>query len=267
MKLHQLLLVCFVIGCTAPSQQQGGNSTATDTIQTNSGLQYFFLTKGNGRKVERGSKLDTKLSLIVDDSVVWTSYEAEDSLFSFVIGVDRVISGFEEMAYLMREGDNVVAILPDSLAYGDKGAGDVIPPNATLIYDRYEIVGVSEPKKVLSDTLFPIFESASATEMIEAYQAIVTSDLNEQYHMEATRDLFRMITQSERYEELEQIAIAFADIADDTSGKQSAWYNELMAILYQGDTSRAIVRIKEIIAIEPDEETWKSMLEDMTKKE
>lgn len=64
-------------------------------------------------------------------------------------GVSGVIDGFEEMAFLMREGDNVVATLPYDIAYGEDGAGDDIPPYATLVYDRYEIVSVSEPKKCL----------------------------------------------------------------------------------------------------------------------
>lgn len=267
MKIYHLFIIAFIVGCSSTTQQTEKGTTPNDTIQTSSGLRYYFLKKGEGRKVERGAKLDTKLSLIVDDSVVWTSYEAEDSLFSFVVGVDRVIKGFEEMAYLMREGDNVVAILPDSLAYGDKGAGDVIPPNATLIYDRYELAGVSAPKKILSDTLYPIFENGTAEEMIAAYSGIAESDLKEQYHMDAVRGLYQQIAQSERYEDLEQIAIAFEAMATDQSNKQSAWYNQLIAILQQGDTMRAITRTKEIIAQDPDEETWKGMLEDMTREE
>ncbi|MEQ9006440.1 MAG: FKBP-type peptidyl-prolyl cis-trans isomerase, partial [Ekhidna sp.] len=172
MKLTRLIILALVCACSGKSEQSN-DLTLNDTIQTASGLQYYYLKKGDGREVEKGAKLDTKLSLMVDDSVVWTSYSDEDSLFSFIIGVDGVIKGFEEMAYIMREGDNVVAILPDSLAYGDEGAGDVIPPNATLVYDRYELVSVSEPKKMLSDTLYPIFENGTAEDMIEGYRNMV----------------------------------------------------------------------------------------------
>ena len=260
MKLTRLIILALVCACSGKSEQSN-DLTLNDTIQTASGLQYYYLKKGDGREVEKGAKLDTKLSLMVDDSVVWTSYSDEDSLFSFIIGVDGVIKGFEEMAYIMREGDNVVAILPDSLAYGDEGAGDVIPPNATLVYDRYELVSVSEPKKMLSDTLYPIFENGTAEDMIEAYRNMVNSGLSEQYHMSSKRSLYQLITASERYKELEQIAIAFEEMATSKGEKQGDWYNQLVAILQQGDTARAISRVKEVINMDPEEEYWKTMLE------
>lgn len=97
-------------------------------------------------------------------------------------GVSGVIDGFEEMAFLMREGDNVVATLPYDIAYGEDGAGDDIPPYATLVYDRYEIVSVSEPKKVLADTLAIAFSEAGTEGVREAYESIIDSELSDQYH-------------------------------------------------------------------------------------
>jgi FKBP-type peptidyl-prolyl cis-trans isomerase len=64
--------------------------------------------------------LATDLSLKVNGKVVWTSYEMPDSLFIFVAGYSRVIKGFAEVSLLLREGDEIVAILPDSIAYGAK---------------------------------------------------------------------------------------------------------------------------------------------------
>ena len=49
-------------------------------------------------------------------------------------GIGKVFKGFDEMALLMREGNNVVARLLGPIAYGERGSGDVIPPNATLVY-------------------------------------------------------------------------------------------------------------------------------------
>jgi len=45
---------------------------------------------------------------------------------------------------LLREGDEIIAILPDSLAYGAKGAGDIIPPYSTLVYDQFKVVSVEK---------------------------------------------------------------------------------------------------------------------------
>jgi FKBP-type peptidyl-prolyl cis-trans isomerase len=77
--------------------------------------------------------------------VVWNTNELPDSLFTFVVDSTRLIKGFTEVCRLLREGDEIVAILPDSLAYGAKGAGDVIPPHATPVYDVFKVVSVEAP--------------------------------------------------------------------------------------------------------------------------
>jgi hypothetical protein len=172
-KLIPFTLILLIMACSKPAETD--SELNNDTIQTASGLRYVYLKRGEGRKVEKGSMLGTKLSLMVEDSVVWNTHEEPDSLFTFVAGVGGVIKGFDEMALLMREGDNVLAILPDSLAYGDKGTGDVIPPNATLVYDRYEIVSVSEPRKVSIDTLYQII-SNEGVEALKAQFEIIVAD-------------------------------------------------------------------------------------------
>lgn len=168
----------LIIACSKPTEKEP--ELNNDTIRTESGLRYVYLKRGEGRKVEKGSMLETKLSLMVDDSVVWNTYEEPDSLFAFVAGVGDVIKGFDEMALLMRAGDNVLAILPDSLAYGDKGAGDVIPPNATLVYDRYEIISASEPRKVAIDTLYQILND-DGIEILKAHFETIVGDTTN-YH-------------------------------------------------------------------------------------
>lgn len=262
MKRFLILLCAIALGCSSKKEESTTTETY-DTITTASGLQYYYLKKGDGRKVEKGSKLDTKLSLMVDDSVVWTSYESEDSVFSFIAGISSVIKGFEEMAFLMREGDNVVAILPDSLAYGSKGAGNVIPPNATLVYDRYELVGVSEPKKVLSDTLIPVLENTSIDQMLEVYQNIDNTTLRNSYHMDQKRELYTKVLKSERFSDLETMALRFETLSTSTDEKQGAWYYQVVAMLSQGDTARAVTRLKEIIVMDPEESYWSEMLSEL----
>ncbi|MEM8568088.1 MAG: FKBP-type peptidyl-prolyl cis-trans isomerase [Bacteroidota bacterium] len=170
--MKYLVPVFLFIGMACSGPDMNNTELKNDTVQTHSGLRYVYLKRGEGRKVEVGSKLDTKLSLMVEDSVIWNTYSAPDSLFSFVVGVGQVIKGFDEMALLMREGDNVLAILPDSIAYGDKGAGDAIPPNATLVYDRYEIVSASEPRLVPVDTLRSILKDSGIEELGAQFEAI-----------------------------------------------------------------------------------------------
>lgn len=148
MKIYFLsfLTFSFLILCSCQFKQGASQASESgDTIQTASGLKYLYLKKGDGPMVVSGAKVGTLLSLKVDDSVVWNSYEQPDSLFSFVADSTRLIKGFTEVVSYLRQGDEIIAILPDSLAYGAKGAGDVIPPHATLVYDQFKVVSVVLP--------------------------------------------------------------------------------------------------------------------------
>lgn len=213
--------------------------------------------------VEKGSIVDTKLSLLVEGELIWTSYEAEDSLFTFIAGVSGVISGFEEMAFLMREGDNVVATLPYDIAYGENGAGDDIPPYATLVYDRYEIVSVSEPKKVLGDTLSIVFEESGTDGVISAFTEITSSEMADEYHSDLTllQSFYADLRENEHYEELELLARFFVTQASDDSEKTLPGYFIVVSIEDREELDRAIEVTNDFLEEFPDDQWFQSRLE------
>ena len=147
-------LVILLIAISSCRPNKGGVDVIRlgDTIQTSSGLKYYYIKKGKGRSIESGSKVGTYRSLKVDDSVVWNTNELPDSLFTFLADSTKLIKGFTEVSRLLREGDEIVAILPDSLAYGAKGAGDIIPPYATLVYNEFKVVRVEQPVNEINQT-------------------------------------------------------------------------------------------------------------------
>jgi len=258
MKYFYLLLALIIIGCKQDNRPSPEQANTNDTISLASGLQYYYLKKGEGRQVEKGSLVDTKLSLRVKDSTVWTSYEDTDSLFSFIVGHDPVIDGFEEMALLMREGDNVVAILPDSLAYGDKGAGDDIPPHSTLIYDRYEMVGVSTPRKVLTDTLNYALDHEGVEGVIATYQGIVSSADADQYHSELAHlgAFMRSLYIAKKYAEVEAICTHFIEVAEKEVDKELFGYYYIISTQKQGKYDEAIAMVNRFLEDELEEEEW-----------
>ncbi len=259
MRLSFLLIFALIIGCT-PNNNDGLGPE--HTITTESGLQYYYLKKGDGPMVEKGSIVDTKLSLLVEDELIWTSYEAEDSLFTFIAGVSGVIDGFEEMVFLMREGDNVVATLPYDIAYGEEGAGDDIPPFATLVYDRYEIVSVSEPKKVLGDTLSLVFEESGTEGVIQTYNEIMSTESADDYHADLTllQSFYGDLRDSEHFEELETLAQFFKSKAADDFEKALPGYYIVVSIEDREDFDRAISVTNDFIDEFPDDQWFQSRL-------
>jgi hypothetical protein len=130
-----------------------------DTISTASGLQYIILENGDGIKAEPGKEAMVDYTGYLTDGKEFDSSIKRNQPFSFTIGEGKVIKGWDEGVALMQVGDKFRFIIPPSLGYGENGAGDVIPPNAVLIFD-VKLLKISEPKLALGDTLLlTIFES------------------------------------------------------------------------------------------------------------
>ena len=109
--------------------------------KTNSGLYYQITHNGNGKKAEAGQKVAVHYTgMLLDKTVFDSSYRRKEPL-QFTVGVGQVIAGWDEGILLLHEGDKARLVIPSELAYGSRGAGGVIPPNAPLIFD-VELVSV-----------------------------------------------------------------------------------------------------------------------------
>lgn len=103
--------------------------------ETPSGLRYKILQKGEGKKATQGAMVSVHYKgQLLDGTVFDSSYKRKQPI-DFTIGVGQVISGWDEGIQLLQVGDKARLVIPSNLAYGERGAGGVIPPNATLIFD------------------------------------------------------------------------------------------------------------------------------------
>lgn len=109
--------------------------------KTASGLFYKIIHKGNGKKAEAGKKVAVHYTGMLLDKTVFDSSYRRNQPLSFTVGVGQVIEGWDEGILLLEEGDKARLVIPSDLAYGSRGAGGVIPPNAPLIFD-VELVSV-----------------------------------------------------------------------------------------------------------------------------
>lgn len=103
--------------------------------ETPSGLRYTILQEGTGKKATKGAMVSVHYKgQLLDGTVFDSSYKRKQPI-EFAIGVGQVIAGWDEGIQLLKVGDKARLVIPSHLAYGSAGAGGVIPPNATLIFD------------------------------------------------------------------------------------------------------------------------------------
>ena len=103
--------------------------------KTESGLRYKLIQKGNGKKAENGKTVSVHYTGQLEDGKIFDSSYPRKKPIEFPLGMGNVIEGWDEGIALLQVGDKARFVIPSDLAYGTRGAGGVIPPNATLIFD------------------------------------------------------------------------------------------------------------------------------------
>ena len=110
---------------------------------TPSGLRYEDIVVGNGIETEgRGDTVKVHYTGWLEDGTKFDSSVDRDDPFSFPVDVGYVIKGWDEGVKGMKIGGKRKLIIPSDLGYGSHGAGDVIPPYATLIFE-IELLDIS----------------------------------------------------------------------------------------------------------------------------
>jgi peptidyl-prolyl cis-trans isomerase A (cyclophilin A) len=103
--------------------------------KTESGLRYQFIQKGEGKQAEAGKTVSVHYEGSLENGKVFDSSYPRKKPIEFRLGQGQVIEGWDEGIALLRVGDKARFVIPSDLGYGPAGAGGVIPPNATLIFD------------------------------------------------------------------------------------------------------------------------------------
>lgn len=131
------LSLMFVTSVQAQEKKMD-NSQVTET-KTASGLRYRDDKVGSGAKAEKGKTVVVHYTGWLDEGgkpgKKFDSSRDRNEPFDFPLGMGRVIAGWDEGVAGMAIGGRRTLIIPSELGYGARGAGNVIPPNATLIFD------------------------------------------------------------------------------------------------------------------------------------
>lgn len=108
--------------------------TPVSTSTTSSGLKIEDLVVGNGKEVKAGDNITINyLGTLADGTKFDSSYDRNQP-FQTKIGVGQVIKGWDEGVIGMKVGGKRKLTIPPDLGYGSQGAGNLIPPNSTLIF-------------------------------------------------------------------------------------------------------------------------------------
>ncbi|GAB4292593.1 MAG: FKBP-type peptidyl-prolyl cis-trans isomerase [Thiohalomonadaceae bacterium] len=102
---------------------------------TDSGLKYEDLIEGNGETAQAGQMVTVHYTGWLENGQKFDSSKDRNDPFRFKLGAGQVIRGWDEGVTGMKIGGTRKLTIPANLGYGARGAGGVIPPNATLIFD------------------------------------------------------------------------------------------------------------------------------------
>lgn len=116
-------------------QEEEMAELTADAITTSSGLQYIIEKEGSGVKPKSGQIVSVHYAGYLTNGQKFDSSFDRDQPIEFPIGSGKVIPGWDEGIMLLNVGTRAKLIIPPELGYGRAGAGGVIPPNATLIFD------------------------------------------------------------------------------------------------------------------------------------
>ncbi len=138
MSRHATFAGAIVLAMTAAA-------SAASPVTTSTGLRYTDEVVGTGAAPKAGQNVQVHYTGWLDESgqkgKKFDSSRDRGQPFSFPLGQGQVISGWDEGVATMKVGGRRTLVIPASLGYGARGAGGVIPPGATLIFD-VELLGV-----------------------------------------------------------------------------------------------------------------------------
>ena len=106
-----------------------------------SGLQYQDLVQGDGAEAQAGQSVSVHYTGWLTDGTKFDSSVDRGEPFDFPLGAGMVIRGWDEGVAGMRVGGKRKLVIPPDLGYGQRGAGGLIPPGATLVFE-VELLGI-----------------------------------------------------------------------------------------------------------------------------
>ena len=150
-------------------------------VTTASGLTYVITSRAKGRRPKTGETVLVHYTGTLTDGTKFDSSQDRKEPIAFPLGRGAVIKGWDEGIAQMGIGDSAVLIIPPRLGYGEKGAGGVIPPNATLVF----VVTLVDVKgEALSEVLLKIIDERGIDAAVAEYRGLKERGFGDLYTSE-----------------------------------------------------------------------------------
>lgn len=132
-----LLALAVAVACSGCSWLMGRGGAPKTDVMMPSGLGYTVMAPGSmdARQAAKGDTVVVHYTGWLTDGQKFDSSLDRNEPFHFTLGAHEVIRGWDEGVEGMRIGEKRKLVIPPQLGYGERGAGGVIPPNATLVFD------------------------------------------------------------------------------------------------------------------------------------
>lgn len=222
---------------------------APEFTTTESGLRYAITHHGDGPAPQAGQVVIAHYTGKLEDGTVFDSSVERDTPFAFTLGQRQVIKGWDEGFALLHVGDRATFILPPELAYGEKGAGEMIPPGATL---RFDVEFIDVKQHALADHLQEIIDRDGIDAALARFVELKAQEFGDYYVSEA-----QFNSLGYRYLGKDQLPAALAVFKLNVelfplSGNTHDSLGE--ALLKNGQTTAAIAAYEQSVELDPKNE-------------
>ncbi len=273
LKIKSLLMFAFVIlAATALSTDASGqtkrrraatrtaNATASTPAArtTPSGLIYMITQPGSGRQPKAGEIVIVHYTGTLTNGVKFDSSRDRGEPLAFKLGVGQVIKGWDEGFARMRMGDRGILIIPPQLGYGKRGAGNAIPPDATLIF-IIELVDIKSTS--LAEVLSKTLTDKGTQAMLAQYRELKNAGGQDMYTSES--DLngwgYRLMSKKKLAEAIEVFKL------NVEAYPRSANSYDSLAEAYRsyGNKEQAIENYRKALELDPEMESARNALKEM----
>ena len=230
------------LGCDAIT----GAGPVGPGITTASGLTYVVTSRAQGRRPKTGETVLVHYTGTLTDGTKFDSSQDRKEPIAFPLGRGAVIKGWDEGIAQLGIGDSAVLIVPPQLGYGEKGAGGVIPPHATLVF----VVTLVDVKgEALSEVLLKIIDERGIDAAVAEYRSLKARGFGDLYTNEGDINSlgYRLLSRKRIPEAIEILKLnveAYPNSANVYDSLGEAYF-------VSGNTPQAIQNYEKSLTLDP----------------